>query len=94
MAVELSSNAKRALATIYRDYCQRRDYGQKGLNAVFFASYPEFVRQALTELCVAGYTEYSILDGFILTNQGISFMENQDSALISLWLRAGSQIIP
>ena len=94
MAAELSNNAKRALATIYRDYCQRRDYGQKGINAVFFAAYPGFVRQALAELCIAGYAARSIFDGFILTEQGIAFMEQQDPALVDLWLRAGSQIVP
>lgn len=88
MAAELSNNAKRALATIYRDYCQRRDYGQKGLNAVFSMSIPAYVRNALPELSAAGYTEYSILDGVILTDDGVSFMEQQDPALVDLWLRA------
>lgn len=88
MAAELSSNAKRALATIYRDYCQRRDYGQKGINAVFSMSFPAYVRDALPELSAAGYTKYSILGGFILTDGGVSFVEQQDPALVDLWLRA------
>lgn len=82
---ELSTNAKRVLATIYQDYCQRREYGKSGPNAVFFMDGPDYVKAALPELSAAGYTEYSILNGFILTEQGVSFMRDQDPELVRLW---------
>lgn len=82
---ELSTNAKKALATIYQDYCQRCEEGREELNAVFFMDGPDYVKAALPELSAAGYTEYSILNGFILTEQGVSFMKEQDPELVRLW---------
>lgn len=85
MGIELTRSAKKALATLYTDYCQRRAYGQSKQNSTFFMPIPEAVKDGLQEICAAGYAEYSPFGGVILMDAGIAYMDQQDPELVRLW---------
>ncbi len=94
MNVELTRSAKKSLATLYREYCQRLNAGQKKSQAVSFPSYAESISEDRNELKNAGFIRVDILGDISLTDKAIIYMENKTLDTIKEWLSFGTQFIP
>lgn len=94
MSAELTKEAKKALAVLYKEYTQRRKAGQRKDQAVFFDVCPEEVKEACPELTRAGFVHSFILGGLELTDSGIVFVENKPVETIKEWLSFGAQFLP
>lgn len=75
MAIELTKSAKKSLATLYREYCQRLNAGEKKAQAASFQSYSEFVMDNRKELKDAGFIRVDLLGNIYLTDKAIIYME-------------------
>lgn len=93
MGVELTRSAKKTLATLCTDYCQRRAYGQSKQNSTFFMPIPEAIKDWLQEICAAGYAEYSPFGGVILMDAGIAYMDQKDPETVLMWDLHDGQVI-
>lgn len=92
---DLTKSAKKSLATLYKEYRQRRKDGQEKRQAVSFsAAFAESVSQDKRELKAAGYVKIDILGNITLTDQAIILMENQKADTIKEWLTLGANLIP
>ena len=91
MAIELTKSAKKSLATLYREYCQRLNAGEKKAQAASFQSYSEFVMDNRKELKDAGFIRVDLLGNIYLA---IIYMENKTADAIKEWLSFGTQFIP
>lgn len=94
MEIELTKSAKKSLATLYKEYCQRIDNGQKKAQAVCFENWPDDIIENKTELKRAGFITVDILGDIELTDKAIIYMENKTVDAIKEWLSIGSQLIP
>lgn len=94
MANELTKSAKKSLATLYREYCQRLNAGEKKAQATSFQSYSEFVMDNRKELKDAGFIRVDLLGNIYLTDKTIIYMENKTADAIKEWLSFGTQFIP
>lgn len=94
MEIELTKSAKKSLATLYKEYCQRIDNGQKKAQAVCFENCPDDIIENKTELKRAGFITVDILGDIELTDKAIIYMENKTVDAIKEWLSIGSQLIP
>lgn len=94
MDVELTRGAKKSLATLYREYCQRLNAGQRKAQAVSFQDYDDFIMDNRKELKAAGYIAVDLLGNIILTDKAIVYMENKTIDSIKEWLSFGAQFIP
>ena len=94
MAGELAKSAKKSLATLYREYCQRLHTGEKKAQAVSFSSYSEFVMDNRKELKDAGFIQVDLVGNIYLTDKAIIYMENKTADAIKEWLSFGTQFIP
>lgn len=92
--IELTKEAKKALAVLYKEYTQRRKAGQRKDQATFFDVCPEEVREARLELTRAGFLQSFFLGGVSLTDSAIVFMENKLVETIKEWLSFGAQFLP
>lgn len=94
MAAELTKSAKKSLATLYREYCQRLKAGERKAQAISFQSYNEFVMDNRKELKDAGFIQVDLVGNIFLTNRAIIYMENKTADTIKEWLSFGTQFIP
>lgn len=99
---ELTRDAKKALATIYKAYKSRRANGESKSSAVYFdteshhdaAAIDAAVSDSLAELSNAKYVKTDICGNYTLTDSGIIFMENLPVDTIKEWLSFSAQFIP
>ncbi len=94
MDIELTKSAKKSLAIIYKDYCQRLKEGIPKKQAIQFKEKPDGVSDDLKELKNAGFINVDILGDFELTDHAIIFMEHKTVETIKEWLSFGAQFIP
>lgn len=94
MNTELTKSAKKSLAIIYKDYCQRLKEGQAKNQAIQFKEKPDGVSDDLKELKHAGFVNVDILGNFELTDHAVIFMETKTVETIKEWLSFGAQFIP
>lgn len=94
MEIELTKSAKKSLATIYKDYCQRIQEGKTKRQAIYFNQMTENVSDDMAELKKAGFVKMDIVGGFELTDHAIVFMENKTIDTVKEWLSFGAQFIP
>lgn len=94
MSAELTREAKKALAVLYKEYSRRRKAGQRKDQAVFFDVCPEDIKEARLELKHAGRIKAFAYGGIELTDNAIIFMENKPVETIKEWLSFGAQLLP
>lgn len=94
MNTELTKSAKKSLAIIYKEYCQRLKNGQSKNQAIYFNVPPNEILDDKNELKNAGFIKTDIVGGIELTNHAIIFMENKTADTIKEWLSFGAQFIP
>lgn len=101
MEIELTKEAKGAIAAIYSTYEARRKAGQSKNSATYF-SYEttdgrdvcQKAEDSSQELKAAGLIKKDVLGGITLTDRGIIFMENKTANTIKEWLSFLAQFIP
>lgn len=94
MEIELTKSAKKSLATLYKEYCQRLKDGAKKSQAVSFENCAESITENKIELQHAGLIRADILGNITLTDKAIIYMENKPIDAIKEWLSFGAQFIP
>ena len=94
MSVELTKSAKKSLAILYKEYCQRVNNGERKSRAITFENYSENVADSRAELKRAGFICVDILGSIQLTDKAIIYMENEKIETIKEWLSFGAQFIP
>lgn len=101
MNVELTRDAKKALALIYDMYLNRRKSGMRKQEAAYIDSYSQDFRSKsyeiddyLPELQNAAFIVRDIIGGILITDKAIIFMENLTVSTIKEWLSFGAQFIP
>lgn len=94
MEIELTKSAKKSLATLYKEYCQRLKAGQKKSQAVSFENCNSSITENQTELKRAGFIHVDILGNIKLTDKAIIYMENKTADTIKEWLSFSAQFIP
>ena len=101
MEVNLTKDAKKSLALIYKVYEKRRAAGIKKSQAVYFDGYSsdsvqlnQTVLEDREELQNAGLISCDMMGGILLKDAAIVYMENKTANVIKEWLSFGSQFIP
>lgn len=94
MDIELTKSAKKSLAIIYKDYCQKIKNGYSKHQAIYFKEPPHGISDNIRELKNAGFIVVDVLGGIELTDRAIIFMENKTNDAIKEWLSFGAQFIP
>lgn len=101
MDIELTKDAKKAIARIYKEYIRRKDEGKPKMQARYFDNYDmsqrEFINSVwedIPELKNAGLVKAYVTACFELTDKGIVYMENKTIDTIKEWLSFGSNFIP
>ena len=101
MEIELTKEAKGAIAAIYSTYEARRKAGKSKSSAVYFSGDADDgmdvchkVMDSAQELKAAGLIKMDVLGGITLTDRGIIFMENKTANTLKEWLSFLAQFIP
>ncbi len=94
MEIELTKNAKKSLAILYKEYCMRLKEGQSKESASSFSPCPANIEEDIDELVENGLIETDIIGNLELTKAAIVFMENKTMKTIKEWLSFGAQFIP
>lgn len=101
MDIELTNDAKRSLAILYRGYKNRRKAGVPKSSAVYFSGTSEdsinitkAVSEDKYELKAAGLISCDIVGGITLKDAAIVYMESKTISTVKEWLSFGAQFIP
>ena len=86
--MELTKSAKKSLAILYKEYCQRVKSGVCKADArrIRAGEYPEELLDDLKELREAGAVKVDIGKNVDLENKAIIYMENLPADTIKGWL--------
>lgn len=101
MEINLTKDAKRSLAMIYRVYEKRRKAGMPKSQANYLDGISDdciqvnrSVMEDRQELQNAGLISCDIVGGILLKDAAIIYMEGKTASTIKEWLSFGAQFIP
>lgn len=101
MNVELTKDAKKSIAVIYKSYLDRIKAGETKKQAAFFdngksdqAELISSVRKDVPELKKVGFVKIDVLGGLELQSAAIIYMENLAPETIKEWLSFVANFIP
>lgn len=101
MGIELTKDAKKSLALLYKVYEKRRRSGMAKSAAAYMSGTSEDTAQVnravledRKELQNAGLISCDIVGGILLKDAAIIYMENKTANTIKEWLSFGTQFIP
>ena len=94
--MELTKSAKKSLAILYKEYCQRIKSGVRKADArrIHAGEYPAELLDDLKELREAGAIKVDMGENIDLENKAVIYMENLPADTIKSWLSFGAQFIP
>ena len=98
--MDLTKSAKKPLAILYKEYCQRVKSGISKQSAISFikGEYPDFILDDVKELCNAKMIWFDMAQTIWFEPDGIIFMEKQEEKTLKKWLsfggKAASKVIP
>lgn len=101
LEIELTKDAKKSLALLYRVYESRRKSGMPKSSAVYLDGFSDdtsevnrAVLEDRQELQNAGLISVDIVGGILIKDAAIVYMESKTANTIKEWLSFGAQFIP